>query len=338
MLKDHINITAIKLALAFFIAFIINYFYPTDTDFWSLVTIAAITQVGFDNTLSKSMMRFLGTILGALLGYLFALLIHGHIFWLMLVFFVGLFATSVIAMQRSNITYAGVIAGITIVIVLSSSLLNGQLVNNALFRSIEVIIGIVILLIINLALLLILRPDSRSIKYFVEDLKKTIPNLSSFEMNQSIFFAALKISLACTCTFAAWLWFQQPEGFWATIACLLIMEESLEGTKLKGSLRIMAHFLAASMGVICALLIGDHTWALAIPLLIGGYYFGYLISLKNKYSPLGNTAGIALVIMLLVAPGTASSLHIIFWRFTNVMLGVIIGVFITQYFFRAASE
>ena len=338
MFNTHLNITAMKLALAFLIAFVVYYFYPTNTAFWSLVTIAAITQAGFDNTLSKSVMRFLGTIIGATLGYLLALLIHGHMFWLLLAFFIGVFTTSVVAMQRSNITYAGVVAGITMVIVISSSLLHGQLVGNALFRSLEVTIGIAILLIINLALILVFRPESRNLKYFISDLKNAIPNLTNFEVNKNRLLAALKIALACTGTFSAWLWWQQPEGFWATITCLLIMEECVHGTQLKAFIRIIAHVIAAGVGVAWAILLGNHLWTLLIPLLIGGYYCGSLISHKDKYSPLGTTMGIALVIMLLVDPGSLSTLHVAFWRFTNVMFGIVVGVLITQYFFSNRTK
>lgn len=338
MSNPQFNITAIKLAFAFLIAFTIYYFYPMNMGFWSLVTIAAITQAGFDNTLSKSLMRLLGTIAGAMLGYLLALLIHGHMILLMLVFFMGLFATSLVAMQRSNMTYAGVVAGITLVIVLSSSLLQGQLIENALFRSLEVTIGIVILLIINIVLVLIIRPESRKLNYFLSDLNNAIPNVTQFKINKNLIYAALKISLACTCTFGLWLWFQQPEGFWATITCLLIMEESASGTELKASLRIIAHVMAASIGVIWAVFLGDYTWTLIIPLLMGGYYCGHLISLKNKYSPLGTTMGIALVIMLLADPGSLSTLHVTFWRFTNVLFGVVVAVFITQHFLSSRTN
>jgi len=328
-----LNMTAVKLALAFLAAFVIYYFYPTNTAYWSLVTIAAIAQAGFDNTLSKAVMRFLGTITGAILGYLLALLLHAHILWLSAVFFMGVFLSSVVAMQRSNIAYAGVVAGVTMVIVLSSSLLYGQLVENALFRSLEVTIGIVVLLTVNLILILIFRPESHNRKYFTGGFKKAIPDLISFEINKSIVRNACKIALACTFTFGAWRWWQQPEGFWATVTCLLIMEESAHGTKVKASIRIVAHVITAGIGVAWAVLLGNYFWTLLIPLLIGGYYCGYLIGNKDKYSSLGTTMGIALVIMLLVDPGSLSTLHVVFWRFTNVMFGIIIGVLITQYFF-----
>lgn len=335
MSKAYINIVAIKLTVALLIAFVIYYFFPSNTDYWSLVTIMAIVQADFDNTLNKAIMRLLGTLIGAIIGFGLALLINQNEILILILFFISIFFTSLIALQRTNYTYAGVVAGITLVIVLSASLLSGQLVEMALERTVQVIIGIFILLAINIIILVFFETKVFSIQYFIGELRHLIPS-HQFILDRNIIKAALKITIACTFTFLTWLLVNQPEGFWATVSCLLIMEESIKATKVKASFRIIAHLLAASVGVLWAISLGNYLWSLIIPIIMGGYFCGYLISLKNKYSPLGTTMGIALMIMLLMSPGSVSTLDVTFARFLNVMFGVIVAILASHYLFRTS--
>ncbi len=337
-LKKGINLPALKLTVALLTAFGFYLIYPLNTAYWSLVTIVAITQVGFEHTLSKSIMRFLGTIVGALLGFGIGFFVNKNMVLLLPAFTIGVFFTSLIAVQRTNIAYGGVVSGITLVIVLASSMLNDGLIQNALYRSLEVSVGIFILLFINVILLLLFQPKARSLAYFLKDIKNIKPDLKNFSYDKDKIIASIKIALACLLTLAIWLWIQQPEGFWATVSCLLVMEESINSTRLKASNRILAHFIAAGIGVISALTLGQTIYLLVIPLLLGGYFCGWLISLNNKYSPLGTTTGIAFIIMLLVEPGSLSTLHTTLWRFFNVMFGVIVAILLTQYLPKKALK
>jgi len=104
------------------------------------------------------------------------------------------------------------------------------------------------------------------------------------------------------------------------------MEENQHGTFKKGFFRFFSHLVATILGLICvlALLHLPYTWRL-IPLLITFFACGFLIGSENQYASMGNTLGIAVAIMLLTTPDAHDTLHIIFARFYNVMIGVVVA-------------
>ncbi len=325
-------ITAIKMALAATIAFVLYNLFHFEYGYWSVVTIAAITQAGVSKTLTKSLMRCLGTIVGAIIGYLFAILAQGNTEIVLILFFIFIVFSSYITILPGPVSYAGVITGLTMVIVLSSSLLTGELIGMAVYRSAEVLLGILIMAIINLIIWFWISQNRDTLQSFYH-VSINLPNhLRKINFSRSQTIAAIKIALACLFTFAIWVYFRQPGGFWATISCLLIMEENIHQTHIKSFMRFWAHVAAALFGGICALLLGHYVWLLLIPLVISYLFCGYLIGKQNQYSSLGNTMGIAITIMLLTSPGTDSTLQIISARFLNVTFGIIVAIVITRYF------
>jgi uncharacterized membrane protein YccC len=117
--------------------------------------------------------------------------------------------------------------------------------------------------------------------------------------------------------------FKLPEGYWATITCLLIMEENKKVTLQKGFFRFFSHVIAAAFGLVCAFLLmhADYAWRI-IPLLLTFFACGYLIGTKNQYASMGNTLAIAVSFMLFSSPDVHETVQLIFARFYNVVIGV----------------
>ena len=312
-------ITAVKMLLAGLIAFLlVDYFQLTD-GVWSLVTIAAVTQVGLHQTLAKSLMRAIGTLLGAVIGYFIALFAKGDPIIIIVLIFAMIWLTSYISLQPTIYSYAGIVTGMTIAIIVFFSISNQNFTQIAVDRTIEILLGVAILACINLCLFFIAK------RFFPGGIKKVALSwqFPQFKMNLQYAIPALKVAFACVLTFLIWYYFKQPQGYWATITCLLIMEENQKDTLKKGLFRFSSHFLAALFGLLCvlALLHAPYAWRL-LPLLITFFACGYLIGTQNQYASMGNTIGIALCIMLFTNPGAHETIDIIFARFYNVMIGI----------------
>jgi uncharacterized membrane protein YccC len=330
--------TAIVMATAGTIAFVIYNLLHLEFGYWSVITIAAVMQPSLANTYTKSFMRAIGTLIGALVGYIFALLAAGNVVLVLALFFIFIVFTSYAAIQKTKFDYLGVIAGLTMVIVLSSSLINNQLFDMAVYRSIDVLMGIFIVGITNWALWRYVHSSGENFRDFVENIRSFPHTVKSFHFTKKNLKIAVKIALACLFTFALWLYFRQPNGFWATVSCLLIMEESVDRTRLKSYFRFFAHVIAGLFGAFFAWVVGSHVWLLLIPLILSFSLCGYLIGQRNQYSALGNTMGIAIAIMLLTSPGTAATFEVITSRFLNVMLGISVGLFITMFLMPHKKE
>lgn len=321
-------ITATKMMLAAAVAFLIIDHFHLREGYWSIITIAAITQAGFHKTWMKSIMRVLGTIIGALIGYGLAVLAQGNPIVVLCLFLCAITVSSFIALQPTVYSYAGIIAGMTISIVMFFSLVTHNIFPVAVDRSIEILLGVGILLCMNLILSLLF-PKRDSFSIDCHALREAIPHLKGYLSLYAI--PAVTVALACSLTLVIWMVFRQPQGYWATITCLLIMEESLRGTRQKAFLRFLAHVGAAVFGLVCVLLLRDHYLWRLLPLMIAFFACGYLIGAQHKYASFGNTAGIAIVIMLLASIGLHSGIAVIFERFYNVLLGITIAFFTLHY-------
>lgn len=322
-------ITAFKMSAAGLIGFFFVEYFHLAMGVWCLVTIAAVVQTGLDQTLAKSLMRAIGTIVGALLGYAIALFAKGNPITMIALVFTVIFLTSSIALQPTIYSYAGIVTGMTLSIIVFFSLAGGDYYVVAVNRTIEVLLGIAILAIVNFILFYIVK------KFFPGGIQESILSwkLPQFKIKKQFIEPSLKVASACIFTFMIWYFFKQPQGYWGVLTCLLIMEENQIGTLKKGLFRFTSHFFAAVFGLICVLSLMDfsYVWRI-VPLFITFFVCGFLIGTKNKYASMGNTLGIAISIMLLSDPNSHETIQLIFARFYNVMIGI--AVAFTVLFFK----
>ncbi|OGT32882.1 MAG: hypothetical protein A3C44_04920 [Gammaproteobacteria bacterium RIFCSPHIGHO2_02_FULL_39_13] len=315
-------ITATKMMLAGLIVFLLINYFQLPLGVWAVVTIAAVTQTGLTQTLSKSLMRTIGTIIGAVMGYTIAMLANGDVTIMMISLLIVIWFSSYIALQPTIYSYAGIVTGMTIAIVLFFSITHQDFYAVAVDRSFEVLLGVLVIAVLNLFLFYIVK------KYYPKGMTKKIISWKrpQFTIKLQHAVPATKVALACLLTFVIWYFFKLPAGYWATITCLLIMEESHSVTFKKGFFRFVSHLIVALIGFLCvlALLHFSYEWRL-LPLLLTFFLCGFLIGTENQYASMGNTMGIAMAIMLLSDPGSHETIKIIFERFYNVTIGIAVA-------------
>lgn len=309
------------MAIAGIIAFMIYYCYRTDMGFWSVVTIAAITQSTNHDTLVKMIMRSAGTLIGAFVGFVGAHIAHQTPYILMPLILACITATSFISLQKTPYSYGGTVAGMTISIILFFSTVESNINNIVIDRTIEILIGVLILSILNIIIITFEKNLISTIKHTSITLKQKTPKLKP-----AYLFPAIKVATACLISFLIWYYFKLPQGYWAALTCLLIMEEESGLTFKKGMMRLGAHLIAVtiSLGIAIALSHVNFAWYI-IPLFIIFFLCGYLISMESEFSSMGNTIGIATSVMLIANTHLNTTQHLIYARFYNVVLGLIIA-------------
>lgn len=318
-------ITALKMTLAGIAAFILMRLTQLPQGFWAIVTVAAVIQADFSDTLQKGVMRSIGTIIGAVLGVLCAFLIPFSPLLAILAFFICLIFSSYIAVQKSIYEYAAVVAGMTISIIIFFGVMGENIFVVSIDRTLEILIGVLVLFLINFIFSYLIK---RWVPGWELPLAKSIKKPMKIIFNKHYLVASLRISLAAIATFLLWYFTRLPEGYWATISCLLIMEESLRDSMKRGGLRFLAHVIVIIIALVFGLLLKDvsYDWRI-LPMIIVFLGCGYLIGKKNNYSSMGNTIGIAFTIVLLAHTSSANSVGIIFARFYNVLIGVGVAFF-----------
>ncbi|WP_440682243.1 FUSC family protein [Cysteiniphilum halobium] len=146
-------INALKAVIASAIAYLVGHllggwFNISQMYAWIVITVLVVmsSQPNLGGALEKAKMRFLGTLLGALCSIV-VILIFPQMPIIQLILGLGIIAVGVFtATNSSKYTYAGVLGAVTVAIILFSS---DVTLAAACYRTLEVLIGITIAIIVN---------------------------------------------------------------------------------------------------------------------------------------------------------------------------------------------
>ncbi|KTD43700.1 FUSC family protein [Legionella quateirensis] len=138
------NRAAIRTALATLIAVLISFKFHLDTPYWSGMTLVIVSNLYTGSIIDKAMMRIIGTIAGAFLGYFIAgLVVNSFLLYLICCFLV--IAISVYFFNYSKYGYAYLLGALCVFIIISQVALNPQnAFYVAIWRSVEIGIGVLV--------------------------------------------------------------------------------------------------------------------------------------------------------------------------------------------------
>lgn len=320
-LSSRIPMTGLRMVMAGLVCFSTYQFMGWPEGYWSVVTVSAITQATLSDTMVKALLRLGGTCLGALVGFIFAYLINDNPIWLISIFFIFITITTYIALQTKPYHYGAIVAGFTAVVVISSKVL-GDLQDIAIFRTLEVIFGILVYGVVNIIVLNIQRRSDAFITPHLSENLLTVYHKITW--STETLKNALMISVPTALTFLSWLIWQYPYGYWTTITLLIIMEDSVSVTKKKSLMRLVGQTLAAITGLLVAYYANGDVFITGIALAMGFFISGCIIGTESLIASVGNHAGSAIAIMLLVGLKEGTT-EVVLARFFNVVAGIIIA-------------
>ncbi|MBK2267892.1 FUSC family protein [Francisella philomiragia] len=170
-------INALKATVAVAIAYTLglllgNFFNIEQMYLWMTITVVVVmsTQPNLGGALDKALMRFLGTVAGAMVALVIIAVVQNHILQVLLI--LPFICLAVYFAGASKYSYAGTLAGITIIIII----LNKQPgVQVAIYRAIEISLGIAISLFVN-RFIFPIRAETRLKESYV----KTISEIHDF--------------------------------------------------------------------------------------------------------------------------------------------------------------
>lgn len=138
------NRAAIRTALAALIAILISFKFHLETPYWSGMTVVIVSNLYTGSIIDKAMMRIIGTIAGAFLGYFVAgIVTNSFLLYLLCCFLI--IAVSVYFFNYSRYGYAYLLGALCAFIIISQLAINPQ---NAFFvaiwRPVEIGIGVLV--------------------------------------------------------------------------------------------------------------------------------------------------------------------------------------------------
>ncbi|MDP1602629.1 MAG: FUSC family protein [Legionella sp.] len=138
------NRAALRTAIAAIIAILLAFGLHLDKPYWSGITVVMLSNLYTGNILDKALMRLIGTLLGAWLGFFLAGYIANSFFlYLFMCFF--LMTVSVYYYNFSKYAYAWLMAGLSGFIVISELAINPhEAFIVAVWRPVEICLGVLV--------------------------------------------------------------------------------------------------------------------------------------------------------------------------------------------------
>jgi len=142
------TVHSLKTAIACLIGLGIEKYYNWPSGVWVPITIMVVmsAQPHFGGVLSKAYMRFLGTVCGVIVTILTLLLFGTNLYVIFVVTFIVCVLFSYLASSKEDISYAGTLGGVTVLLTLTSQ---GTNVIYAAQRGLYIVIGIIIALLMS---------------------------------------------------------------------------------------------------------------------------------------------------------------------------------------------
>ena len=321
-------LSGVKIMIAGIMAFFIYYNVSWPYSYWIMVTIAAVAQPGFSDTFGKIIIRIVASLIGCVLAYGILFLSQNNNVVIISFFFLTVILSSYFALQETLLSYAGVVLGLTVIIILSTALRLGDLLQAVSYRMLDLLLGIACLAVVNVVLSFFFARKELTVVGFSIEFKKAYQKFIQWRKNPRFIKPSLAIAIASSLTYFPWLHWRYSGGYWATIGCFLVMEKSFVTAKQRSLSQFYSQVIAGLIAGISALLIADHTIWLLVPLSLGFFASGYLMVRSETLRISANMMGVTLAIVLFRDPGTVPTLKTIAARFVNIVGGMAIGLMV----------
>lgn len=326
LMNKEVLVLASRWLIATLLVYAVVQFFNINKGFFSLITIAAIIQLMPADTFIRSVMRLAATLVSAFLTYFLLNIAHHHLFilipgCLIITFFAGY------AIFQSEVTrYFHIMLGIIMVNVLYFS----TLTTSHLSAVIEIIklvsLGVACMLITEVCVCFFTRQALFS-RTVIRDFIVMFTSFVDKEERRSRALVALQLCIAVALTLTPWLVFHYYDVFWMVISCFFVVEEYLSVVQLRSKYRFFAHLVSAIVGGIIVLL--SVYWPeIRMPLfLLCIFMICVFMVTKKELALVGNTMGIALIIMVLGGDDRN-----VIYRFAYTTIGIIVGLAVCTVF------
>ncbi|WP_243359949.1 FUSC family protein [Fundidesulfovibrio terrae] len=133
---------------------------------------------------------------------------------------------------------------------------------------------------------------------------------------------ALKTALAAVCTYALTVLFHLPQGYWAVISVIIVMQNNLGSSYQVGVNRIIGTAVGAVMGAACMSLLGPGAMALGVGVGLTILICAYFIHLHESF----RMAGLTATIIILLSNQNETFMEYAVFRFLEISLGVTVSL------------
>lgn len=286
-----------------------------DDPWWAGITAVAVLQSEARATLVRSVERMLGTIAGAVIGFLLVPTLDSH-----LLFFLacaGVVGFTIYAQERTSRSYTVMLGGVTSLLILFGSLTEpDKSLNLAVYRCLEVLTGVV----------------SGSLAAYLLHPRRGLPpafgaarpGIFARPVDADLLGLALIGGVSVAAIPGIWEVLQLP-GLGQTPVTAFVMVTALRGdVLLRGLTRCLGCVLGGLYGIAVLGLVGDAFLPWLVCLAFGLYVAGFLQHGGGDASYSGQQASIALLVALVQGSGPTPDILPAVNRLTGIIGGIVL--------------
>lgn len=305
-------IGGLRTALAAVLATLVALALHLDNPWWAAITGVVLIQPNRTATLSRSIDRVIGTTIGAAVGFVAAATIADHV--LFLVVCAGCTGFVIYAQERVERSYAVLLAGITIVLVLFGSLAQpGAALTLAVYRALEIFVGVAVACLVDFALTEPVPAAPAAPK----------PGVWALPVDRELAAIAVTGGIAIALIPLIWETLDLPGLGQTPITAFVILIAMRQEPGWRALTRAVGCLFGAVWGLAAMHVVGDSFIAWLALLFVGLYLAGHVFHGQGDGSYVGMQAGIAISVTMVQGLGPSPDLAPAFNRFVGIFGGVV---------------
>jgi uncharacterized membrane protein YccC len=306
---------AFRAALASILSMLAAMMLHLDKPYWAAITAVSIVLPDIASTLARSVDRCLGTIAGAIVGYLGAHFVADHLVFQFII--AAAVAFGVYGMERSAHGYAVLLGAVTVVLVMFGSLQTPEAaLNLSVYRALEIMVGVGVSYLVELALAQPSEPQSAQSK----------PGIFDAPIDEGLLAIALTGGIATASIPIIWEWLQLPGLDQTPITAFVILLSMRREPAWTAINRIAGCVIGGIYGLLCMRLVGSDMAAWLVLLFVGLYVTCHVKNGARDAAYGGHQAAIAIIMSMV--QGLAPSPDIL--PAINRLVGIVGGIVVVM--------
>jgi uncharacterized membrane protein YccC len=306
---------ALGVGGAVLLAFTLN----LDNPWWAGISVVSILQAEHSATARRAVDRIFGTAVGAATGFLFATLIAWHLPFMLACAAVASF--TIYAQERTTRSYAVLLGGVTALLVLFGSFESpDQALSLAVYRGLEVIVGIVVGTLVTYVLL---PPGGAG------GAEPAKPGVWTRPIDVELILIAATGGIAVAAIPVLWTALELPGLGQTPITVFVVMTALRSDPTLKALARLIGCCLGGLYGIVVIGIVGDAFLPWLACLVFGLYLACFLQHGHGDASYAGQQAAIALILSIVVGPAASANMEPALNRFAGIVGGIVVVALIT---------
>jgi uncharacterized membrane protein YccC len=313
----HLHLGAIT-ALACWMAATLAFALQLDNPWWAAISAWVVINPERHALMEKAANRILGTVVGCLTGYWIALSVEDQPVLQTVAMFV-IAAIGVYGRFRSAHSYAWIIGAVGGLAILSMSLeMPGQIYHFVLFRTCEVLCGVVAATFMELLFYRRNPPADSKLVTAQATEKAFAPPVDRATALRLATIGGVAIMLIPI----LWSRLYLPSLPQIVITCLVVLDRDGVSTRFRGLQRVLGCFAGGTFGLLTIRLGPDSFLLWSVTLVTGIFLFSLLHHSSSRWAYVGTQGGVAFILALVTGVGPPDSMMPAVNRIAGMLCGV----------------